>query len=65
MNSNLLDRLKALPSVDEVSIEPSDNGVCYFTYLKSGWEWSEQKGFGTETLKEAYSLAKQAKQINS
>lgn len=58
----LLERLRALPCVDEVSIEPDETGTSYFTYLRPGWEWSGQRGFGTENIREAYRLAKQAKQ---
>lgn len=60
----IIDRIRALPSVGMVSVEPGDYGTCYFVYLNPGWEWSGQRCFGDESIREVYKLAKEATQIS-
>lgn len=59
----LLDKIRAHPAVDVCLEEKEAGGMTYFTYLKPGWEWSEQKGFGCETLRETWALVKEAKRV--
>jgi hypothetical protein len=56
----LMERIRAHPACDWVSVEKEQAGTCYFVYLKPGWSWSEQTCFGCETMTEALSLLKQA-----
>lgn len=58
--AKLLAKIRNHPAVAEVSVEPG----TYFVYLKEGWEWSEQRSFGTETLTEAWKLVRQAKRVD-
>jgi hypothetical protein len=60
----LADRIRAHPAVDQLSIEPDEYGTSYFVYLNSGWEWSGQKCFGGETLREMWSLVKEASKVD-
>lgn len=55
----LIDRIRQHPAVEACY----DENEGFFTYLKPGWEWSEQRCFGTETLTEAWRLVKESKKV--
>jgi hypothetical protein len=59
----MIDRIRAHEAVDAVCVEPGDFGDSYFVYLKKGWEWSEQTGFGCEAITEAWRLTKEARKV--
>jgi hypothetical protein len=59
----LLDRIRNHPAVESVSDEREWEGGVLFVYLADGWEWSEQRSFGCETVSEAWSLTKAARKV--
>lgn len=61
----LIDRIRNHPAVEVLSEEPGDYGMSYFVYLNKGWEWSEQRGFGCETLTETWRLVRASKQVDT
>ncbi len=63
--TTLVDRIRAHPAVDQVLDERERSrgrvvGGGWFIYLKRGWIWSEQTGFGDESLLRLWPLVKEA-----